>query len=257
MLARRRGCVVGYPRMKISTIYRNVKKGFTLIELLVVIAILATLAAVGYPVIMSQMDSARVSQAGDMCVKIVNAVEGFMTDNNGNYPFEAPSGKGKKSSGATDLGDENYLLITSEGRDGSLVRVLAAQEEDTNLNRAAQPYITTTLAENKGEAGLYQNTENGELEMYDPWGNPYYVVICPDKRGAYDPFTATRVIGKRCLAFSLGQDGLGEPDVTSLKASLGKKGGKKGKRNVSTATDDDDDNPLADNIYSWKKTKKD
>lgn len=242
--------------MKISTIYTKTK-GFTLIELLVVIAILATLAGVGYPLIMSQMESAKVSQAQDACAKLVSGVNSFMDDNNGNLPFQVQQRRGKHSrgEGLEDLGNETYYIETAGGKDGGLICVLTDSEESGSgrLNSKRSAYIATNIAEDKGDAGIYTDPTTGAQEMYDPWGEPYRIIVSPN--GCYDPYTGVYMRSMKCIAFSLGPDKAGAPDLTEYSRFLKAK-----ERDHKTTLKQpvigvDDDDPREDNIYTWKKNK--
>ena len=66
-----------------TTFTSKIKKGFTLIELLVVIAIMATLAGVGYPIIMGMMERADISKANKACTDIVAGIEQFKSEHSG------------------------------------------------------------------------------------------------------------------------------------------------------------------------------
>lgn len=243
--------------MKISTAYTK-NKGFTLIELLVVITILATLAAVSGMAILGKMESARASTAKKTCTDIISGVENFMADNNNAYPFIPPGVKGMKSK-VEDLGRENLLLITSEGRDGNLIAVLANRaDSDTERfvpNKMDTVYIKTDMADNPGDPGLYKN-DKGQYDLFDPWGNPYYVVFCTtDRGGCYDPYTGKCHNGKQCMAFSLGPDGEGAPDVGAVRKALNVKGRGKIRWDdvtIKSTKSADDEDAVEDNVFSWK-----
>lgn len=237
--------MVVYTRMDTTLISRR-NKGFTLIELIVVIAILATLASIAYPTYMSFMDDAKRSSASKVCADIVEAVTRFRTDNNGMLPYNADAVKPDKK-------DQIYL-VTADGKDADMLRILTNQEEDedSRLNSLKEIYLNPAEAESKAD-GLFTDPATGELGLYDPWGTPYYVVLCEEQNGLLDPFNrkGKRIRGKACLSYSLGPDCLGAATPTGKKASAGIKD-----KEAAAAAEEEAEDALEDNVYSWKKVSK-
>ncbi len=241
-----------------STTLSPVKRGFTLIELIVVIAILAVLASVSYPVIMSMTDNAKISAASKQGLDIIQAVSNFKSDYNGSLPLQMDE----------EMLDSNnqVKLVTEPGKDGTLLRVLTAREEEDDymINTNREVYLRSDLQEQKRD-GLYED-EEGELGLYDAWGSPYYILLSDEREGCIDPFT-DKPTRKSCIVFSLGPDAEGVPASFNENASTQRV--KKSKRRMSAkerraaakaakaAAEEDEElaEQILDNIYSWKKTK--
>jgi len=232
-------------------------QGFTLIELIVVIAILATLASIAYPGYMAFMDEAKRTSASKTCTDIVEAVTRFKTDNNGALPYSPGAVKADRN--------DQISLITADGKDADLLKILTNREtdEDNRINRLSEFYLKSTEVEERFD-GLYVDPNTGDLGLYDPWGKPYYVILCEEQEGCMDPFTRKRLRGKSCIVYGLGPDGEGvAPSMTSRKSSAsgGKKSGKKGKggkkaQEAARAAAEEADEAIEDNVYSWKKLSK-
>ncbi len=228
--------------MKIALSPRSAK-GFTLIELIIVIAILATLAGIAYPTYMSIQENAGRTTAKKVCTDIVSAVESFKQDNNGMLPYDSEMV-------TPDDRDQMYLSTTA-GEDANLIKVLTNREddEDRRLNSTRDIYLRSDEQDQPRE-GLFVDA-SGELHFYDPWGQPYRIVLCEEDEGAIDPFTSRRYRGKNCLVYSTGPDTEG---VASTGAPTRKpQGGKKPA--ASTAADEQAEEALEDNVYSWKNQK--
>jgi len=201
-------------------------KGFTLIELIVVIAILAVLAAVSAPAILSHLEDAKRSSALKTCADIVQAVSSFSQDNGGAMPYLPNKVKAD--------GKDQIHLETANGRDADMIKILTNREDgDDRLNTMKEYYLRSDETEDKQKGGLYVDPNTDAVELYDPWGVPFRVVLCEENEGCIDPYTKKRLRGKNCIVYSLG------PDKTGLP-------GKK------RATDNE---ALEDNVYSWKKRK--
>lgn len=207
------------------TFSTRLRKGFTLIELIVVIAILATLAAIAYPSYMGYMDSARASSASKKCMDIVAGITEFSRDHNENLPFDMNQIE-------PDEETEMYHLTTLSGKDGGLITILTNNEADDAeplVNEKRRTYIDASIVEEKVD-GVFEEGP-GEFSLYDPWGQPYHIVMSLDSdRGAIDPYTGKKQRGKTTLVYCLGPDTMGAPT-------------------------DDDPEATEDNIYSWKKSK--
>ena len=234
--------------MKISLSPRSAK-GFTLIELIIVIAILATLAGIAYPTYMSMQENAGRTAAKKVCTDIVSAVESFKQDNNGLLPYETEMVE-------PDSKDQMYLSTTA-GEDANLIKVLTNREddEDRRLNSTRDIYLRSD-EQDQPRDGLFADA-SGELHFYDPWGQPYYIVLCEEDEGAIDPFTSRRYRGKNCLVYSTGPDTEGRPALASEKpkTSSNKKGGKKAAAAAAAAAAEIEEEALEDNVYSWKNQK--
>ncbi len=237
--------------MKISLSPRS-SKGFTLIELIIVIGILATLASIAYPTYMSIQTNAARTAAKKVCTDIVSAVESFKQDNNGMLPYNTDM---------VEPDDKDQMhLTTLGGEDADMIKVLTNRESDDaerRLNSTRDIYLRSDEQEQPRE-GLYVDA-SGELSFYDPWGKPYYIVLCEEDEGAIDPFTSRRYRGKNCLVYSTGPDQEGKPAASAPTKHTGKQ--PKGKNTRKAAAEaaaeaaELAEEALEDNVYSWKNQK--
>ncbi|MBQ9829582.1 MAG: prepilin-type N-terminal cleavage/methylation domain-containing protein [Akkermansia sp.] len=236
--------------MKISLSPRSAK-GFTLIELIIVIAILATLSSIAYPTYMAIQENAGRTAAKKVCTDIVSAVESFKQDNNGMLPYDTEMVE-------PDSRDQMYLSTTA-GEDANMIKVLTNREDDEGrrLNSTRDIYLRSDEQEQPRE-GLFVDA-SGEIHFYDPWGKPYYIVLCEEDEGCIDPFTTRRYRGKNCLVYSTGPDQEGMASVASTSsddedAPKGKKA-KKAAAEAAAAAAELAEEALEDNVYSWKNQK--
>ncbi|MCH5285151.1 MAG: prepilin-type N-terminal cleavage/methylation domain-containing protein [Akkermansiaceae bacterium] len=212
--------------------------GFTLIELIVVIAILATLMGIAYPAIMSYRESANKAAADKIGKDIVGAVHQFRQDHNGILPFDPQMAKPNR--------EDQIFLNTDRGKDAHLVSIITGYEEgDEKFNINNQAYMNPAKVEDRSN-GLYGDSQS-ELGLYDPWGSPYYIVLCESDDGCIDPFTGKRYRGECCMVYSTGPDRAG-----IAPAHQGRK--KKGKKSAALVEEEED--LIQDNVYSWKKITK-
>lgn len=238
--------------MKISLSPRS-SKGFTLIELIIVIAILATLAGIAYPTYMSIQGNAARTAAKKVCTDIVSAVESFKQDNNGMLPYD-------NSTVEADDNDQMYLTTTA-GEDGNMIRILTNREDESagrRLNSTHDIYLRSDEQEQPREGLFVDGT--GDLHFYDPWGKPYYIVLCEEDAGCIDPFTTRRYRGKNCLVYSTGPDqegaaGAKKRVATATKTKAKGKKAKKAAAEAAAAAAELAEEALEDNVYSWKNQK--
>ncbi len=233
------------------------QKGFTLIELIVVIAILGVLSGIAYPVYITIQKNAARSAAEKVCMDIVEGVTRYAQDNNSMLPYDPEM--------AQPDDEDQIKLSTLEGQDARLVEILTNRETDdeNRLNYSRDTYLRSDEKQDGEKAdGLYV-TDTG-VNLYDPWGMPYHIVLCVEEEGCIDPYTSKRLRGKKCLVYSLGPDKLGAaPDDTPARSSKKDKKGKKDKKDKkgkkapksgSSVSDEDFAEQIEDNVYSWKKS---
>ena len=236
--------------MKIATATKKFR-GFTLIELIVVIAILATLMGISYPAIMGVQENARISSSYKTCVDVVAGVMNFKQDHNGIMPYYPRDAKPNR--------DDQIYLSTEPGKDAGMLAILTGYEEgDIKLNINDEAYIKPTKAEEKRD-GLYGESAR-ELGLYDPWGKPYYIVLCETNDGCIDPFTDKRIRRESCLVYGLGPDGEGiaraHAGKTKKKSASGKGMSKEEKRQAVREAAEAEEDAILDNVFSWKKKSK-
>ncbi len=176
--------------MKIKT--SKLSRGFTLVELLVVIAIIASLAALSSPIIIRGLSKAKVARAKTVCAAFEVAVDSF--ENDYNYlPFEdsAPT-------------SDNRTPMRS---DDDIMDVLCGVEDQVNFKEKR----FFEYSEAKGGPGNYIDglyLTDSQAELYDPWGEPYYIYMDYDLDGEIiNPTDANKTVnGRNVIIISAGAD---------------------------------------------------
>ena len=134
------------------------KRGFTLIELLVAITIIVALAAMSFAGVNAAMKKAKKLEGETAANAIRSAVDGFYSEYN-----RLPDVDGTE-------------LKTDSGPGLQLLRILLAEEKEDNTRQVA----FLSAKEGKGNKGglIYGSGSSSTVEgMYDPFGNPYTVVL--------------------------------------------------------------------------------
>ncbi|MGJ8676013.1 MAG: type II secretion system protein [Akkermansiaceae bacterium] len=165
------------------------EKGFTLVELLVVIAIIAGLSALSAPVVMKALTKAKIANAQQACVALSLAIEQFENDYNYlPYTDSIPE-------------SDNNTPIRS---DSDFMNVLCGKEDEVNFKE--NKYFKFNDAKG-GKGGLV--ITNTKAELFDPWGQPYYIVLDYDLDGEIDnPTDKNKIVsGKLAVIYSKGPDG--------------------------------------------------
>lgn len=232
--------------MKMTFTTRN-RKGFTLIELIVVIAILATLATIGGGAVLRYLETAKETPARETCMRIVQGATNFRNDH-GVLPFRTTMAE------PTEENNYQVSLVTADGKDADMMAILTNNEtvdDDERMNTSRDTYFPADEQEKKMD-GLFRDPNTDALGLYDPWGKPYYVLMCEESDGCTDPFTGKKLRGKNCIAYCLGANGTGvAPEMTPSKPK--RNTGNK-KPAAATAEEEEAEEAIADNIYSWKKS---
>lgn len=146
--------------MKRSSFAKN-PKGFSLVEILVVIAIIAALAGASYPVITNALTKAKVTEAEKVAADLIVAVNAF-EDKYGFLPYPSSETPG------ADL--EVYKTDN-----GKLLKVLMGKDDTLNENNL--PFFEFQPAESKRNGIDFGGGGDTPKGLYDPWGNPYIIVI--------------------------------------------------------------------------------
>jgi len=166
--------------MKTPILLRS-QRGFTLIELLVVIAIIMVLAAAGFAVGTGVLNKARKLKAENTATAIDQAVNMFYSEYGG-FPTN---------------NEGNPITITS-GSAGGIELLNALLGNDTTLNPRGMSFLSVKEGKARGETGgidgLVTETSGAVRGLYDPWGNPYTVVMDGAFEGVLE-FTPTGIEG--------------------------------------------------------------
>jgi prepilin-type N-terminal cleavage/methylation domain-containing protein len=177
------------------------RRGFTLIELLVVITIIAILAAAGFTIGPALMNKARMLSAQAGANTISNSVEQFYTEYSA-LPDPGAAATTVDTEYTTDSADGLILLNILSG-----TIVTGNTGDDQNPRKIR--FLSVKTAKNGADGLIYDN--NGSITaMYDPWGQPYYIMLDYDydERMTVDPVDGTApdsdLNGRRVAAYSLG-----------------------------------------------------
>lgn len=140
------------------------KKGFTLVELLVVVAIIAILAGIGIPIMLRQIEKAKIVKTKELMNAIETAADDYFDDHNLLY-------LGNLADGESLNADVRY--VTSSNEEVPLT-------DTTATSATASPnlglYFEALLGERVGEEGILSNTEKVYLGVKDAVDNKYGIV---------------------------------------------------------------------------------
>lgn len=136
------------------------RRGFTLVELLVVIAIIAVLAGLSFAGVNVALKKARTTEAKVAATTLALGVERFY-DEYGRLP---------------DLSQPEIETDSQEGI--LLLQILLAQEQNASNRENRRSISFVEFKEGKGRrGGLVYGTDNEVEGLYDPFGEPYTVVL--------------------------------------------------------------------------------
>jgi len=185
-----------------TQIMKNTKQGFTLVELLVVIVIIAVLATLGFAVGNGALQRARKVTAQAAATAVANSVEQFYSE----YHV-LPS----TDSGAPEEDNGSSPYVTNVANGIELLDVLSGFEDEQNERKIR--FLNVKESENGSRDGIvYNGTGDGVVGLFDPWGQPYYIILDYDYDGRLEftpsaayPYNA-RLNNKRVAVYSLGTD---------------------------------------------------
>ena len=180
--------------MKTRSFHR--RGGFTLIELLVVISIIAVLAAAGFGVGLKVQNTAKKKTAEAAAQAIVGAVTSYYSEN-GAMPV--PPGHQSVEGGS------KFETNSVEGV--KLLSILTGLEDEVNTRKVK--YLSAKEGKAKKDGIIYNKTGKEVTGMFDPWGNPYSIVLDTnyEERIEVKPGkTEIQLNGRRAAVYSAGQD---------------------------------------------------
>ncbi len=178
------------------------KTGFTLVELLVVIVIVMILAGLSFSVGSGMMQRARKTAAQQVTNNIATSVEQFYSEYN---LLPDPVGSSDEDNTANPY-------ETNETNGINLLEILSGLEDEQNERKLR--FLNVKEAENGKERDgiVFDSTGDNIVGLFDPWGEPYYVVLDYDydDRLEFIPSTAynyeAKLNSKRVAVYSLGTD---------------------------------------------------
>lgn len=180
---------------------KHTPQGFTLVELLVVIVIIAVLAALGAGVGIGALQRARRVAAQSTATNVANAVEQFYSEY---HLLPDPQ------DGATTEDNAPYSSVTGDGV--TLLDILAAFEDEQNERKMKFLNLKEADKGKKRDGIVYNDAGTAVDALYDPWGEPYYIVVDYnyDGRLEFTPSAAytynAKLNNKNVAVYSLGTD---------------------------------------------------
>jgi prepilin-type N-terminal cleavage/methylation domain-containing protein len=152
-------------------------RGFTLVELLVVIAIIAVLAAAGFTAANAAMTKSKRTAAAATATSLQEAIKQFQNT----YGYLPEVGN---SGGAMDI-----QISSADTTGQELLRILMGQENPSGSSTGGNVQNTKGIKflevreakeRTKRDGLLYASDKTTIVGLYDPFGNPYYVVLDTD-----------------------------------------------------------------------------
>jgi prepilin-type N-terminal cleavage/methylation domain-containing protein len=150
--------------------------GFTLLELLVVIAIIGILAGLMFPATTGALRKAERTHAEHTANNVKNAISAYNTEYR-KYPVQ-PSNANE----TTPMRTDNQLMDVLLGSDN--------QKQQGGLNPRGIAFFTDRAAKPLGDGRFRKGVTlqaDGGGELWDPWGEYYFVVMDLDYNNRVQP----------------------------------------------------------------------
>jgi len=160
-------------KSKMFGLLRN-RKGFTLIELVIILGVLAVLAAILVPLVTRYISESRVTAAKADCKSIATAVTDYSKDI-GKLP-------------GWDWDDHNYVTQVFLTGEGASLPDYDDDDWEGLSTKDLYKYLQTSsgLSEDNAPSRILSKWNGPYLRVsdsYDPWGNPYILVVVTDSNG--------------------------------------------------------------------------
>lgn len=170
----------------------STRRGFTLVELLVVIAIIAVLATLAAPALLNVLKKGKITKAANICHTLELAVDNFEQE----YSY------------LPYVGDTPPANDTSVRSDTDIMTILAGIDSEHNPKKIRFFETDTPKGSNESTYADGMHVSNTAAKLYDPWGEPYYLVFDYDLDGEIEnPLEEGKIVrAKRVLVYSLGPD---------------------------------------------------
>jgi prepilin-type N-terminal cleavage/methylation domain-containing protein len=175
---------------------RRSTSGFTLIELLVVISIIIVLAAMSFGAANMAMMRAKKTSAQTVENGLEMAINAYYSEYS-----KLPS-----------TGSNSDTIDTTSDSGKKLITILLGKEDNSSSMENPRQIAFLSVKEGKGKKdGLCYDKTGGAgtlLGIYDPWGNPYQIVLDTDYDDEIqDPIKSGQIVrNKKCIIYTLGQD---------------------------------------------------
>ncbi len=188
------------------------RRGFNLLELLIVITIIGILASIMAPALTAVGRHVKNTRAKSTALDLTNAINTYFTEYR-KLPYQASES------------DDAEISLNS---DQTLMNVLCAspsEMEENGLSPRGIVFFTGGNAKPLGEGRFHSGlkiAEDGSVELFDPWGEYYRVILDGDSNGrikkpSWDKTNSSYEIANSILVWSPGPDGEDEEAKDNVK----------------------------------------
>ena len=191
------------------------RKGFTLIELLVVIAIIAVLAAAGFAGGAAAMNRARKVTAQAAATSVATAIDQFYSEYSS---LPVPNVSNPPSADNSTP----YSTGTATADGTKLLEVLVGIDQVQNERKVKFLSLKEAKSGNRDGVNYGGTVTTPRIDgLYDPWGQPYYLVLDYDynERLRFTPQGSPNEVtlnGRRAAVYSLGVKNTADANKSTL-----------------------------------------